>query len=112
MAKQQRDPAREQHWRGLVAEWRASGLSVRAFCSQRQVREANFYAWRRELERRDGPTAAAPGAAPSFVPVTVVAATPLAVEVRCPSGHVVTVPGVDGETLRSLFAALAGEASC
>jgi len=53
MGKQQGDPAREQHWRQLVSEWRASGLSVREFCSQRQVTEATFYAWRRELQRRD-----------------------------------------------------------
>jgi len=112
MAKQQRDPAREQFWRGLVAEVQASGLSVRAFCSQRQVREANFYAWRRKLERRDGSAGIDTSAASAFVPVTVVASAPVAFEVRCPSGHVVTVPGVDGDTLRQLFAALAGEASC
>jgi hypothetical protein len=40
MAKQQRDPGREQYWRELVTQWQASGLSVREFCSQRQVKEA------------------------------------------------------------------------
>src|SRR5438552_2944034 len=102
MAKHQRDPAREQHWRVLVSEWRASGLSVRDFCGQRQLSEANFYAWRRELQQRD-----APGAAKSaFVPVTVVPTMAL-VEVRCPSGHVVTLPNADIETLRHLFSSLA-----
>jgi transposase-like protein len=93
----------------LVTEWRSSGLSVREFCSRRQVREANFYAWRRELRQRHGrPASSAPSA---FVPVTVT--PPLAmVEVRCPSGHVVAVTPGDGETLRQLFAALAAEASC
>src|SRR5436190_15443197 len=107
MAKQQRDPSKEKYWRGLVAEWQASGLSARAFCSQRQVTEASFYSWRRELQRRD-----AQGAAKTaFVPVTVVPTTAL-VEVRCPSGHVVTVTNADRDTLRGLFAALAAEASC
>ena len=47
---------------------------------------------------------------PAFVPVTVVPTPSLisvAVEVRCPTGHVVSVTGVPlGETLRDLFAAL------
>jgi hypothetical protein len=80
---------------------------VRDFCAPRQLSEANFYAWRRELRQRD-----APGAAKSaFVPVTVVPTMAL-VEVRCPSGHVVTLPNADIETLRHLFASLAAEAPC
>jgi transposase-like protein len=106
MAKQQRDAAKEQRWRELVTQWQASGVSAREFCAQRQVTEASFYSWRRELQRR-----AAPGmASPVFVPVTVAPAA--AVEVRCPSGHVVTLPNANVETLRHLFAALAREASC
>src|SRR5262245_7837342 len=109
MAKQQLNVAREQHWRELVAEWRASGLSVRAFCSQRPLRGANFYSWRRELQLRDArPTSSAPSA---FVPVTVTP-TKAMVEVRCPTGHVVTVTNADRDTLRQLFAALAPEPSC
>jgi transposase-like protein len=111
MAKQQRDPAKEQYWRELVAQWRASGLSVREFCSLRQVRESSFYSWRRELQRRAGQR----DSRPAFVPVRIVPAAAFptaAVEVRCPSGHVVTVTNADGDTLRHLFAALAPEASC
>lgn len=107
MATAQRDPAKEQVWRERVSEWRASGLSVREFCSQRQLREANFYAWRRELHQRDQVASASP---PAFVPMTVL--PPATVEVRCPSGHVVTLPNAEIETLRRLFAALASEASC
>lgn len=107
MAKQQRIPTKEQHWRGLVAQWEASGVSVREFCSHRQVKEASFYSWRRELQRRD-----TPGAAKSaFVPVTVTP-TMATVEVRCPSGHVVTVANASVDTLRQLFAALAVETPC
>jgi hypothetical protein len=109
MAKQQRDLARERHWRGLVSEWQVSGLNVREFCSRRQLREANFYAWRRELQRRDARPAQR--SASAFVPVTVVPTTAL-VEVRCPSGHVITLPHANIETLRQLFAALAPETPC
>jgi hypothetical protein len=107
MAKQRRDPARERYWRGVVAQWQASGLGVRDFCLQRQVTEASFYAWRRELKSRDAPGVAKP----AFVPVTVVPTMPM-VEVRCPSGHVVTLPSADGDTLRHLFAALVAETPC
>jgi len=107
MAKQRRDLAREQHWRDVVSEWRASGLSVRAFCSQRQLRESQFYGWRRELRRRD----ARPSRPPAFVPVTVAPAMPM-VEVRCPSGHLVSVTNADRDMLRQLFAALTPEAPC
>jgi hypothetical protein len=104
MAKQQRDPAKEQYWRELVAQRRSSGLSAREFCSLRQVTEASF-SWRRELQRRDGQRASTR----TFVPLKIVAA---AIEVRCPSGHVVTVTNADCDTLRHLFAALAPEARC
>ena len=107
MAKQQRDPAKEQYWRELVAAWRASGLSAREFCSLRQVTEASFYSWRRELQRRDRQRASTP----AFVPVRIVPAS-AAVEVRCPSGHVVTLPAADFDSLRQLFAALAPVPSC
>ena len=112
MAKGQRDLVREQHWRERVAEWVTSGLSIRAFCDQHQLTETTFHHWRRELRDRDDAAAAAP-ARPRFVPVTVLPnGDPLTrsvgpVDVRCPSGHVVTVPVGDTATLRTLFAALA-----
>jgi len=106
MEANQRDPQREHMWRETVAAWRASGLSVRPYCQQHGVREASFYYWRRELQRRDTLSASSP----AFVPVTVVATA--TVEVRCPSGHVVSLPNADIETLRQLFAALAEGPSC
>jgi hypothetical protein len=107
MVEQRHDPSKEQYWRGLVSEWQASGLSVREFCSQRQLRESNFYAWRRELRQRDAPSAVES----KFVPITVVP-TMAMVEVRCPSGHVVTVTNADCDTLRHLFAALGAPPPC
>ena len=43
---------------------------------------------------------------PVFVPLTVLPTATLAVEVRCPSGHVVLLPSCDATSLASLFAAL------
>lgn len=106
MASQERDPARERRWREAIAAQAASGLSVRDYCRGHGLAEPSFYHWRRKLRSREGRPAS-----PRFVPVTVVAAAP-AVEVRCPSGHVVTVPNADATTLRHLFAALAEGPPC
>jgi hypothetical protein len=48
-----RDAAKEQYWREVVGGHAKSGLSVKAYCSGRGVSEASFFAWRRELARRD-----------------------------------------------------------
>ena len=42
-----RDPEKEQFWRGVIAEAADSGLSVRAFCRQKGLKENLFHAWRR-----------------------------------------------------------------
>lgn len=113
MARRANDPQLEQLWRQRFERWRAGGQSARAFCASEGVPESAFYMWRRTIAERDGQAkprrrAARPPAA--FVPVTVVAAA--TVEVRCPSGHVVSLPNADLETLRQLFAALAEGPSC
>ena len=48
-----RDVELERRWRGAMTEWSRSGLSVRAFCRQRNLLESRFFSWRRELRRRD-----------------------------------------------------------
>ena len=67
MAKeQQRNPEREAFWRGVVARFGKSDLTVRGFCARERVSEDTFYFWRREIQRRD---AERPGS--SFVPIVV-----------------------------------------
>ncbi len=61
-----RGPAKESFWRRRVAQQAESGLSVRDFCRQHDLKEAAFYRWRRELSRRDEVQQAV-----SFVPVHV-----------------------------------------
>jgi hypothetical protein len=53
-----RDPAKERYWRWLLRHWQRSGLTGREFCVEQGISEANFYAWRRELARRDRQTMA------------------------------------------------------
>lgn len=117
MARGQRDPVLERQWRERVARWQASGLSARAFCRQHGLAEASFYYWKRELRSRDAalpPDVAAaprksaswPKSPPVFVPVTVLPGSMLAVEVRCPSGHVVLLPACDVASLTAVLSAL------
>ena len=107
MARGQRDPALERQWRERVARWRASGLSVRAFCRQRGLTEPTFSYWKRERPTRDQASReVALIAPPKFIPLTVLPSATLAVEVRCPSGYVVLVSACDVSALAALFAAL------
>ena len=106
------DPWREQFWRNSLADWKASGLTVREFCRQRDLHESAFYVWRRQLAHRDrrpaseSTTGATP--TPAFVPVRVVGTDPL--EVVVASGQVVRVePGFDPAHLRAVVAALEGK---
>jgi transposase len=99
-----RDERKERQWRRWIKQWRESGLSVRDFCAQYGLAMANFYNWRRVLERRAAEE-------PTFVPVQVVSdAMPTqasALEVVLVDGRMVRVaPGFDATTLRQLLAVL------
>ena len=130
MGRGRRDLGLEPQWRERMEQWRASGLSVRAFCLRRGLAVPRFYYWKRELRSRDAAamtaasrssasksptslsTEAAQTSRPTFVPVTVrpdtvIPAAMLAVEVRCPSGHVVVLSACAAVDLADLFAALA-----
>jgi hypothetical protein len=64
----QRDAGREALWRGVLARFGASGLSVRGFCARERVSEPSFYAWRRVIRERDAQRLRN---GPAFVPVVV-----------------------------------------
>jgi len=122
MARGQRDPELERQWRERMVRWQASGLTVREFCRRQGLLETSFYYWKRELQKRDTAASAtlksspAKNSRPTFLPLTVLPAPTLSVEVRCPSGHVVLLSACEVTSLPSLFAALdpsaGGEPSC
>ena len=43
------DPELRRWWQRLISSYDSSGLSIAAFCKQRDVSAASFYAWRRKL---------------------------------------------------------------
>lgn len=63
-----RDRSKERFWRRAIRRWQRSGLGVRSFCAAEGLSEPSFYAWRRELARRDQEAASDVAA---FVPVRV-----------------------------------------
>jgi hypothetical protein len=126
-----RDPTKEMFWRRVLRQWRRSGLTGRDFCAEQGLRETSFYAWRRELARRDREQQAAtmkddlpartatarPSAAaapPTFVQLAIADDTALTptIEVVLTQGRRVQVrPGFDAELLRQLLRLLE-EPSC
>ena len=105
-----RNERKEQQWQRWIAQWRASGMSVRAFCDRHGLTTPSFYAWRRVLQQRATEKAA-------FVAVQVVADAPpaqgSALEVVLADGRAVRVaPGFDAATLRQLLTVLEGEGPC
>jgi hypothetical protein len=100
---------KERFWRRVVRQWRNSGLSVRAFCADKDLAEPSFYAWRRTIAERDA-------AAVRFVPVHIVPGEqPVAadsgsnsgLELVLPAGRRLRIgPGFDAATLQRLLAVL------
>ena len=58
-----RDAAKERFWRQVLQGFDARRGTVREWCRQHGVSEPSFYAWRRELKRRDEASAKASAAA-------------------------------------------------
>ena len=71
---QRRSELKERFWRKLIGGFEAAGGSVRSWCESHGVSEPSFYAWRRDLARRDRATAESRTS--RFVPVRVESAAP------------------------------------
>jgi transposase len=121
--RRKRDPGKEQFWRRMVQLWHAGKQTIRDFCTERDLSEANFHAWRRTIAQRDQASSkpnAHPNkrdtAKPRFVPIRVVSptsasSTPL--ELVVGQGRVVRVPpGFDVATLRQLLDLLEEGPTC
>ena len=105
--KGRRDEGKEKFWREKLREAEASGLSTRAFCRERGLKENLFYSWRRELKLRDGEGKKGSG----FVELVTRMGGPgnsgvsLRVDDRL---SIVVERGFDGETLKAALAAVRG----
>jgi hypothetical protein len=117
-----RSQAKERIWRQHVERQRRSKVTVRDFCADAGISEPSFYAWRRELARRDSesgqPARSNPKVPqrtatpkPRFLPVTIAPPVALHVEVVLPSGLLIRVPAQDTAALRTVLEFLE-ERSC
>jgi hypothetical protein len=115
----QLDHRKQQLWLERIQRWQGSQLTIRDFCARHNLREPNFYSWKRILAERGllpsvrpaavQPNSAARSTTPLFVAATltdtVAASQPL--EIVLPEGLTVRVAaGFDAATLRQLLALL------
>jgi len=121
--RRRRNSEIERTWRERIAGWEASGRTARAYCGEHGLKENSFYAWRRELRRRDGEAAPAvdgPGPSaelrkqPRFVTVEVPAARAEApIEIVLPGGALVRLSGhADHATVAGVLRALREAQAC
>ena len=105
-----RDAAKEAWWRRQVEAQHRSGLTIRAFCQEQHLSEASFYAWRKELakrEREKSPSTPdmSDSAWPAFAEVSFTQPTtcPPIELVLADSRRVVIPPGFDRTTLQAVL---------
>ena len=103
--------SRAAEWEVRVAEWRASGLTAKEFCMDREYSAQNLLYWSSTLQRRGREQ---PRAARDVTLARVVRRehherarkTPAAIVVRTRMARVEVRPGVDAATLALVLAAL------
>jgi len=113
-----RNRKKQLRWRRIVRGQAGSGLSVRAYCARRGVRESAYYWWRAQLACRDAELPRSPAA---FVEVVAEDATRGEgegggvggggqIEILWPGGWKVRVSGrVDRQTLADVLASLGAQ---
>jgi hypothetical protein len=110
-----RDVQKERFWRKAIRRWRTSRLSVRAYCQQYGLCEANFHAWRRTLAARDAEAVpfAAVRVLPEEPPGVAAPASTGTLELLLANRRVVRIaPGFDEATLRRLLPLLEESPPC
>ena len=98
----------EQFWQMAIETWRASGLSVRQFCTKEGLSEPSFYSWRKKLagddSERDNQHKPEPSA---FIEVAMPKNNSAAIELLLTSGNTLRIPaGVDDKTLTTVISVL------
>ena len=108
---QKHDVEKARYWQAVIRDAARSGLSTRAFCRQRMLKECQVYWWQRRLKEKRPPTSTprSPANGPaSFALVSDEPTTADAgIELVLAGGRRLRIAkGVDEPTLRSVLAAL------
>ena len=106
--RKKQDVEKERFWQGAIREAARSGMSIRAFCGQRKLKESQFYWWQRRLKEKRPPISTAGNGPASFALVSdEPTAVDAGIELVLAGGRRLRIAkGVDEPTLRSLLAAL------
>jgi len=108
---QPHDAEKARYWQTVIREAARSGMSTRAFCRQRKLKECQFYWWQRRL-KENGPSVSPPrgrrNEPASFALLSGDGGTSDAgIELVLAGGRRLRIAkGVDEPTLRSVLAAL------
>ncbi len=106
-----KSPGKRANWSEMAGQWKRSGQSIAAFCSQRGLSPSGLYAWRR---RFGADSTVNPDGAAGFVPVTIVpsAVAPApTLEIELSNGRLLRLFGeVTPERLAAIANALEGPA--
>jgi len=112
------DVEKARFWQGVIREAARSGMSIRAFCGQRKVKEGQFYWWQRRLKEARLPLSAgirgSDRGPASFALVSEEdGMTDAGIELVLASGRKLRIRrGVDEATLRTVLAAAEPARGC
>ena len=104
----------QQFWQMAIETWRASGLSVRQFCTKEGLSEPSFYSWRKKLvgddseqENQRKPESS------SFIEVAIPQNASAAIELLLISGNTLRIPaGIDSMTLSTVLSVVRAAGLC
>ena len=111
-SREKGDGEKTRYWQRTISEAARSGMSIRAFCRQRRLRESQFNWWQRKLRagREAGETSrpSGNGKPASFALVSDESgATDVGIELVLGDGRKLRIRrGVEEETLRAVLATL------
>lgn len=108
---QQHDGEKARYWQAVIRDAARSGMSTRAFCRQRKLKECQFYWWQRRLKEQRPPASTPRGPANGQGSFALVSDEPgtsdAGIELLLAGGRRLRIAkGVDEATLRSVLAAL------
>lgn len=107
----QPDVEKARYWQAVIRDAARSGMSTRAFCRQRKLRECQFYWWQRRLKEKRPRVSAPRGPASNPASFALVSgeagSVDAGIELLLSGGRRLRIAkGVDEPTLRSVLAAL------
>jgi transposase-like protein len=95
--------SRRQEWRDRLAEFSRSGMTVVDWCSAHDVRDQQFYRWRR---KQVASVSNAEAQSPAWMTLSVMEDKTTGITVRMGHAAIDVQPGFDAATLRAVVAAL------